>query len=126
MLEKRLKKIKSFGQMESRHEFYIIDDHKNLTVLRQNENTNSLSEAGQYFIKDHEKPAFSIKPFEVFIVSRKYIINESRIFYLTDHPFTKSMMKQAILNMEDLSYIEDANDSSRFSLSILKLKSFKT
>ena len=69
-----------------------------------------LAETDQLYIKDHEKPAFNIRPFETLIVDHKYIIQESRIFYLTDQPVPKSKINEVILNMEHLSNIEDLND----------------
>ena len=111
MYEKRLKKIKCFGQLESQsNQFYFIDEHKNITLLKQNEDTMALVESGQLFIKDVEKPAFNISPFEMLIVDQKYLIHESRIFYLTEEPFPKSMIKKSILDMENLSYIEDVSE----------------
>ena len=34
VFEKRLRKIKSFGRIESKNCFYFIDEHKNITILK--------------------------------------------------------------------------------------------
>ena len=74
----------------------------------------AFTESGHLFIKDHEKPAMSILPFKNLIVDHKYLINESKIFYLTDYPVPKSMMKKVILNMEDLSDCQDVHEDSKY------------
>lgn len=109
VFEKSLMKIKCFGLLESGNLFYLIDEHKNITLLKQDEDTMVLVESGQLYIKDHEKPSISLDPWENIIVDHKYIINECNIFYLTEFPITKSMQKQVIKSMEDLSYLDDFN-----------------
>lgn len=86
----------------------------------------ALIESGQLFIKDHEKPAFNISPFEMLILHHKYLIHECRIFYLTDYPITKSMKSSVILNMEDLSYIEDIHEDLKLEHLPTFLKSMTT
>lgn len=49
-------------------------------------------------------------PFELLIVDYRYLIQGFKIFYLTKHPFMKSMLKQSILNMEDLRDNDDVHE----------------
>lgn len=64
-----------------------------------------LKEVSQHTIKDKDKPNFFPEPFNDIILSEKYLIDESQIFYLSQE---KPLMN-GIMDMEELADIPDKN-----------------
>jgi hypothetical protein len=62
-----------------------------------------LVEINTLFIKNQDKPNLTILSFASLIMNDKYLINESKIFYMNE----KKPYMNGLLDMEDLSEIKD-------------------
>lgn len=88
-----------------------------------------LQESGQLYIKEQEKPEFYVRNFENLIVDDKYIINQCRIFYITKYPVPAKKNRKDVLDMEDLSLLEDPYDPKKHEnkkSTLSKLKNIMT
>ena len=62
-----------------------------------------LIEMKTLYIKNQDKPNLTILSFAVLIMNDKYLINESKIFYLNG----KQSYMNGLLDMEELAEIKD-------------------
>jgi len=78
--------------------FFFLDENKVVTMYKMSKDTRKLEPLKQLKIKDRDKPNFCNSPFTNMILCEKYIILDSKIFYLyDDHP-----LQNGILDMEQL------------------------
>ena len=84
--------------------FYFMDDNKVVNKLERMKERRNLEEVCDFNIKDKELTNFTeMKQFSSLILSDKFVIQESKIFYLyNEHPF-----ETGILDMEDLKIVKD-------------------
>ena len=69
----------------------------------RNAKTKGLSEVGRLLIKDKDIHSLEIGRFANLIIEDKYLINQSRIFYLN----SPTALMNGVLDMEDLSRSND-------------------
>ena len=77
--------------------------------------TRLLIEVGELYIKDKDRPNFKVnEDYQEFIVDDKFVISNSKIFYL----YSESPLMNGILDMEELSEYPDyegTQENKKFS-----------
>lgn len=62
--------------------FYFIDEYNTIIKLQRNKSSGQFEEITTLNIKVMDRPNFVLHPFSRLIIDDRYLINESRIFYL--------------------------------------------
>ena len=83
--------------------FYLIDGKKNILKLTFQKDSHNLIKDKTLSFKDVEKVNFKYIPFGRIIVNDKYVIQESKIFYVQDD----QQLEAGIHDMEELEDLKD-------------------
>ena len=83
--------------------FFFLDEFKVVSQLKMQKDSHQLVEINQLHMKEKDRPNFITNPYPNMIVNERYIIVDSKIFYLyEDQP-----LDAGILDMEELAEIPD-------------------
>lgn len=80
-------------------DFYFVDQNRNISKHARNPETKGLAEIERLIVKDKDIHSLEIGRFANLIIEDKYLISQSRIFYLN----SQDPLMNGILDMEDLS-----------------------